>query len=343
MKVNLAPHFFLLFEQVQLPFEFNNYVFVEKIGKGSFAQAYKVFSRKYQQHFCAKVAPIDETTLDEDGNLRDSEIHALINLDHPNIIRLYEVFLHHNNLVMILELCGNGTVGDKLGNPTLFRRNDFNTFISQIFQALSYCHDQKIAHRDIKPANIFIDIYGRPKLADFGLCALLGPQQTLNTICGSASYISPEMHSGGPYDPLKADVWALGITLYQFVTGVLPFEYSPGMQIPKIAYPQSMDHGLVQLLNAMLTVSPDERLSISELLKFPFFQQLPISMTKTYSSFKNTTSFRLMQKGSIEDARIPRRKLSEANIRRIRSTSSVTYHSKEQRKPEYTFVEDENP
>ncbi|OHS97989.1 hypothetical protein TRFO_09153 [Tritrichomonas foetus] len=214
-----------------LPFQLADYIFLEKIGNGSFAKCYKVQSLKYQdQFFAAKVSPLEDTVVDNDGNLCESEIAAMMSLNHPNIIRFYDFFITDSKLVVILELCESGTIEDELEKNGPMCPSRFWTVGKMIANALLFCHQKKIAHRDIKPANIFLDIYNRPKLADFGLSSLMhqsipgskSSENLSNITCGTPDYIAPEVVEGDSYNVFKADVYALGITFYEMLVGRKP-------------------------------------------------------------------------------------------------------------------------
>ncbi|OHT06801.1 hypothetical protein TRFO_25103 [Tritrichomonas foetus] len=186
-----------------LPFQLADYIFTQKIGSGAFSSAYLVRSTKYEnENFCAKVAEIDESILDSEGNLCESEIAALTSLNHPNIIRIYDFFISCTNLIIILEFCDYGTLEDEIKSINSCNTNEqcpchgicekrFTLIAKCIADALLFCHRKEIAHRDIKPSNVFIDKYGRAKLADFGLA--LYTHGNSNTVCGTMNYLAPEV------------------------------------------------------------------------------------------------------------------------------------------------------
>lgn len=168
-----------MFDESKFPLKVNDYVFIKSIGNGGSAHCYLVESLKFEVNklFVAKVIPFTQSTL------ITAENAALIGLNHPNIIKLYDRFTISSSYVLILEYCENKSLAEAI-IPDIglcYRQNAINSqqnsinldFFKnaayQIINALSFCHMKKCAHRDIKPSNVLIDHYGRLKLADFGL------------------------------------------------------------------------------------------------------------------------------------------------------------------------------
>ena len=159
------------------------------------------------------------------------EIRALATLHHPNIAGLHTAFHHQDQLVMVMEYLGRrNDLGIRLKSGiTLEKSLDFGR---QILRALEYAHSQGIVHRDIKPSNVMVTADQQIKLLDFGL-ALSGQDTRLTqagSLVGSMHYVSPEQISGQAAD-VRSDLYALGITLYELMTGRLPIEGTTHAQI----------------------------------------------------------------------------------------------------------------
>lgn len=288
-----------MFEELidKVPFQVNNYKFTRVIGRGAFSAAFEVESDKYQTLFCGKATPITQDMLDESGNLCDMELYALFQLDHPNIIRLYNYFVSSGYLFLILELCQNGTLEDLItGIDYDITPSDVHKVAEGILQALKVCHEQRIAHRDIKPQNIFIDSYGRPKLADFGLSSFHALNQLAYTKCGSKAYAPPEMLQNDQFDPFKGDIWSLGVTLYQLATHRFPFPN--GIKSNSILrFPCDMDSKLAKLIAKMMAFDPNVRPSAEELLNEPYFtnvQKPPRLANQRLGSFRSNLDIKDM-------------------------------------------------
>ena len=152
------------------------------------------------------------------------EIQLLASLHHPNITALHTAFRHEGELIMIMEFVEGLTLSAKLKvGPTILGTN--LSYIQQVLSGLAYAHEHGIIHRDVKPSNIMVNKNNHVKLLDFGLAhPVLGPEFTRSgTILGSLQYMSPEQVMGEQLDA-RSDIYSVGVTLYQLVTGRLPFD-----------------------------------------------------------------------------------------------------------------------
>lgn len=159
----------------------------------------------------------------------DQEILDIINAEAPGLLESENYYL-----VLILDYCENGTLSEMFGINESSQINDGannlpqNSFeqslylFSNIVDALSYCHSKGISHGDLKPSNIFVNQYNRAIVADFGLASFY--TNSIDIMRGTPYYCAPEIFNEGiSYDPFLADIFALGVTSYQFFTGSLPF------------------------------------------------------------------------------------------------------------------------
>ena len=163
------------------------------------------------------------------------EIRLLATLHHPNIAALHTAFRHEQELVMIMECVEGEDLGRRL--PAGLKLEESLRYTRQTLEALRYAHARGIVHRDIKPSNIMITPEGEVKLLDFGLAlGGLAPgmaDQRLTTtgaLVGSLHYIAPEHISGEPHDA-RSDIYAVGVTLYEMITGRLPIEGANHLQV----------------------------------------------------------------------------------------------------------------
>ena len=245
----------------------HDYTFDGLIGSGGYAQIYKIYSPHYKTEFVAKVMPIEKEQCGEAFRVFQKEIDTLMKLDHPNIIQLYDHFFDDQNLFLILEYCPTGSIFDlihkkELGNESIQK------YTTDVLSALQSMHDLDIVHHDIKPANFLIDTHGRAKLTDFGLSFCLGHQLEFG---GSFAYSAPEVIQKRPYDPKLADIWSLGISVFQMFTGRLPWftkskeQYLTDMVSKEIEYPETIPDWGRSFISACLQVQPTERLSLPEL------------------------------------------------------------------------------
>ena len=150
------------------------------------------------------------------------EIEIQLNLDHPNIIRLYSYYEDKENIFLILEYLNNGNLFSKIRKKKkLYEEESFNYFI-QILNAINFLHENNYLHRDIKPENILLDNNNNVKLCDFGWCVNLKNNETRKTFCGTFEYMAPEIVYEENYNT-SVDIWALGILLYEMLHGYSPF------------------------------------------------------------------------------------------------------------------------
>ena len=147
-------------------------------------------------------------------------------LNHPNIIRLYEVIDTPQELYLILEYASGGEIFDYLIAHGRMKEKDARKHFRQIVSAIDYCHNLRVIHRDLKAENLLLDDKMNVKIADFGFSNQFSPGQRLNTWCGSPPYAAPELFQGKEYVGPEVDVWSLGGVLYVLVCGALPFDGS---------------------------------------------------------------------------------------------------------------------
>ncbi len=204
--------------------KFADYEIVGILGSGGMGRVYKVRNVLTNRFEAMKVLLPDAAGTADRGErfLREIRVHA--SLEHPNIAAVRTALRVEDQVVLIMELV-EGTTLQTLINQTgglpLAKAIDY---ISQALSALSFAHQNGVIHRDIKPSNIMITPAGDVKLMDFGIARTTAEHSLTSTgsTLGSLYYMSPEQVKGGALDG-RSDLYSLGLTLYQAVTGVLPF------------------------------------------------------------------------------------------------------------------------
>ena len=157
------------------------------------------------------------------------ELELWPRLHHPNLIALMDCFQDSRRVYMVLEYASEGDALQFIQKSGAITENLARNWTLQIADAVRYMHDQDISHRDLKLENLLLDKDKNIKICDFGFVKEIGHESDLSqTYCGSKSYTAPEILMGRPYDPRKADVWAIGVILYIFVTGKMPFDETKG-------------------------------------------------------------------------------------------------------------------
>lgn len=259
-------------EVVQQILSQHDYEIVKMIGKGGSGYCYLVKSLKFNQEFVCKVtkcANVDPKIIES----HKSEAQILSNLNHPNIVRIYDYFIESNIVFQILEYCSGGSLIDLIKSNEKLSSNKKNKIFLEIVDALVFMHQKGIAHCDIKLSNILLDQFGRVKICDFGLSHLISKSKTLKcdkSVRGTMNYMSPEILLGIDYDPFMADVWAVGVTFYTLVTGQFPYGgYSSNTILNEIdAGHTKLDpkYGpMSEIVNWCMKIEPQHRPTMSQL------------------------------------------------------------------------------
>ena len=224
--------------------------------------------------------PTGSQLIFEAGRIKHSverEIVIMKLIDHPNIMRLYDVWETSTDLYLIMEYVEGGELFDYLCNQGRLPTSEALTYFQQIISAVHYCHRFNIAHRDLKPENLLLDPNKNIKLADFGLAAYGANDGMLETFCGSPHYAAPEVISGQVYNGSCSDTWSCGIILHALLTGRLPFHEDDGDALHKkiilaeFPMPDDIDPQAQDLLSKMLEKDVTKRISITDVLRHPFY------------------------------------------------------------------------
>lgn len=202
----------------------SHYKVIEKIGQGGMGEVYLAEDTKLNRKVALKFLPIQYVS-DRDLKARfKREAQAAAALNHPNIITIHEVGEHEGRPYMAMEYVGGGSLRDMIDADKL-SVSQVTSLAAQISEGLARAHQSGIVHRDIKPQNILIDADGRPRICDFGLAKLRREvmlTQTGTTL-GTIAYMSPEQARGEQVDH-RADIWSLGVVIYEMLTGQRPFK-----------------------------------------------------------------------------------------------------------------------
>ncbi|OHT10275.1 CAMK family protein kinase [Tritrichomonas foetus] len=304
-----------------LPQTINGYTFEKLIGKGGFSRVFLVSFPKYKIKFCAKVMP--KSLMTDNQN----DIDYLLNLEHPNIIRIYDQFIIGAMSYCIIEYCPGGNLHDVITDGKLKGKDKLLFFMQQILLGLEFCHENHVAHRDIKPANILIDRYGRPKLIDFGISVNIEPGELLRDFSGSRPYCPPEVILAQPYDPYKADIWSLGVTFYIMVVGQLPWPKEPekvmntAIEQAQYTIPRNVPPAIAKMISSMLQVDPEDRPTVKAILSNGLFPEKAILPSLSHKVFRDATSVSLQTKTARMLVDQPKR-LNNSNFFIIQATGN---------------------
>ena len=170
---------------------------------------------------------LKEELLDDADSVADfkKEIKATIQMSHPSIMQIYNEGVWKKRPYLVLEYLKGQTLLDKIEYYTKFTVKEACEIMLQLLDAVAYTHNHQIIHRDIKPQNIFYLSNGTVKLGDFGIAKNEKEAENHGKILGSVHYLAPEVLQGKPFS-IASDIYASGVTFFQLVTGILPFDGS---------------------------------------------------------------------------------------------------------------------
>ncbi len=200
------------------------YEILERIGSGGMADVYKGKDHKLNRFVAVKVLKSDYRSDEIFIQKFLSEAQAAAGLMHPNVVNVYDVGQDRGLYYMVMELVEGITLKDYIEKKGQLSANETISISIQMATGIQAAHDQHIIHRDIKPQNIIISIDGKVKVTDFGIARATTSTQTISTnVMGSVHYTSPEHAKGGNVDE-KSDIYSAGITMYEMITGHVPFD-----------------------------------------------------------------------------------------------------------------------
>ena len=264
------------------------------LGKGGFCTVYKAIFKENKKTYALKI--INKLILKNEEEIKNivNEIKIMNELDSPNLLKLITNFEDENNIYIILPICKNGQLYDVLHKSKKKVKNIYiKKYLYQTIQAINDLHKKKIIHRDIKPENILIDNNDNALLSDYGIATHCMEGEKRNTYCGTDEYLAPEVIRGEPYNE-KIDIWAIGILIYECISplGKTPFNKIDFLQRSednkeyiikndkdlKIKYDNNFDPLAKNLIEKILKMNPEERLSINKILKHIFFKNINLEI-----------------------------------------------------------------
>jgi serine/threonine-protein kinase CHEK2 len=285
-----------------------------QLGKGHFATVYLATEKNTGARFAVKKfekrgGPGERSKVDG----LQQEIAVLKGVSHPNMLCLKDTFDENDGVYLVLELASEGELFNWIVMKQKLSEVETRKVFIQLFQGVKYLvrfrtsqymlsandlsqHERNIVHRDIKPENILLtDKHLHVKLADFGLAKIIGEESFTTTLCGTPSYVAPEIlqQTNHRRYTRAVDVWSLGVVLYICLCGFPPFSdelYSPEnpytlsqqIKMGRFDYPSpywdSVGDDALDLIDRMLTVDVDKRISIEQCLEHPWTTQQALSI-----------------------------------------------------------------
>ena len=258
----------------------SDFELIKELGVGSFGKVYLVSHKKTKHKFALKSIDKQDAVNYEEKSYFSREIEIMYKLNHPNICKLFSHFEDNNYCYFLLQYIPHGSAFDLIPKNGKKQQNMklIASVMKDLISAIYYLHNMKptIVHRDIKPENILLDENSRAYLTDFGWSNYIRNHRIRNTVCGTPLYLPPEMVSETGHNE-KADIWCIGVLLFELSTGKVPFEGNDYTTVKynisrlNISWPSDIEPDVKDLVSKILKKNPNERLSIEKILSHNFF------------------------------------------------------------------------
>ncbi|MCJ7433372.1 MAG: serine/threonine protein kinase, partial [Anaerolineales bacterium] len=250
------------------------YHILEQFGEGGMAIVYKAYDTRLERDVAVKIIRTERLTIETMPTALkrfEREAKALGKLTHPNIVPVSDYGEYEGKPYLVMPYLPSGTLKEKMGKPIPWQ--EAIQLLLPIAEALDYAHSQNMIHRDVKPSNILLTQRGQPMLTDFGIAKILDLEETqdltgTSAAVGTPEYMAPEQATSKTVDH-RADIYSLGIVLYEMVTGRKPYIADTPMAVlikhateplprPKQFVPNLPD-GVEKVLLKALAKKPEDR------------------------------------------------------------------------------------
>lgn len=287
-----------VFEDRLSPPTLDDFELLRTLGKGSQGKVVEVKSKKTSKIYALKI--ISKKFMEKSKLVRQvlNSLEIMAEIEYENLVNFQGCFEDDLNIYIILEKAHEESLFNKLMKVKKFEEEEIRKMMFQVFKGVNYLHTQrpKIIHRDLKPENI-IFLGDTPKINDFCLSAYLDKPR--KTYCGTRDYLPPEMIDREEYGT-KADIWNLGIMLFELVTGETPFKIEESMGMlkstkekklkenilkKKVDYPGYLSDSLIDLLRKLLERDHTKRISAAQALNHDWFAQHGLIFSKEKEKF----------------------------------------------------------
>ncbi|XP_065644468.1 serine/threonine-protein kinase SIK2 isoform X4 [Hydra vulgaris] len=274
---------------IKQPVRIGLYEIEETIGKGNFAVVKLAKHRMTKSRVAIKI--IDKSRLDESNLIKiKREVQIMKLLEHPNVLKLYQVMETKNMLYIVTEYATKGEMFAYIDKHGKLQEHEARRLFWQILSAVEYCHKHKVVHRDLKTENLLLDENLNIKIADFGFSNYIEENELLKTWCGSPPYAAPEIFEGKEYDGPAIDIWSLGVVLYVLVCAALPFDGETIHDVRdrvlegRFRVPYFMSSELEDLIRKILVKNPIHRYSLEQIKAHPWLYEYPEDRPPIYNS-----------------------------------------------------------
>lgn len=291
------------------------YETTKTLGTGAFGTVKLAKKKNSDQLFAIKCISKQSILRSRMGSQVKKEISIMKDLDHPNIVRIFEVLMSTEHLYIVMDFVSGGELYAKITRGGRLSDTECRRYVRQLCSALNYCHSRNVCHRDIKPENILLDAHDNVVLADFGFASIMEVDESaeparrrsqtedsnsvtsvhldefcpieakegrsmegssevmkaMSTMCGTMSYMAPEILNREKYLGDKADIWSLGVVIYVLLVGFMPFR-DEDTKKSEYSAPKYVEEEASDFVSKMLILEPEERYSARRLLLHPWIE-----------------------------------------------------------------------
>jgi len=247
------------------------YVLLEVIGRGGMGEVWRAEQISLKRTVAVKLLPSTFERTPEFVGRFEKEASALALLSHPNIIQVIDRGIADERYYIVMEYVSGPSLREKISNGRLDLQESVQ-LISAIARAVDYMHAQAVIHRDLKPDNILLDAMGNVKVADFGLAGIQGGAKELALTAtavamGSVNYMAPEQRRDTKHVDHRADIYSLGVILYEMLTGELPVGRFKMPSEVDARFPKGLDEVVSQMLQADSKARPARASQVADRLE----------------------------------------------------------------------------
>ncbi|EAY09894.1 CAMK family protein kinase [Trichomonas vaginalis G3] len=246
-------------------------IYLHTIGTKTDTTVFLVSSKQYQSNFA--LTKIPKSRFDQ------QMIDLLISIDDPKMVHIFKYYEYNNYIYLLMEFCPFDLERQVKG---MEKKVDItlNKYVTDVIYAVKSFHDKSLAHCHIKPSKFFIDKFGRIKIGDFLdsiICEEDNEDLKVETK-RSKMYQSPEMIKNKKYNPFAADIWALGVTIYNIYTNKYPFQITDSVSLQtkietgNFSKEEIADHYILEIVSKCLIPDPSKRFTIDQILNLSFFK-----------------------------------------------------------------------
>jgi len=257
------------------------YKLQRELGAGSFSTVREATKKGTDEHYAVKIVKRMDLPPEDEEALRE-EVSILKNMDHPNIIKLYDFFEEKHFYYLVTELMKGGELFDRIVQKTFYNEKEARDVVKILISTVKYMHSNNIAHRDLKPENLLLtspDDDGSIKIADLGFARQVKGSASLTTQCGTPGYVAPEILKGEPYGK-AVDMWSCGVITYILLGGYPPFHDEKQSNLFKKIkvgeyqfhpeYWSSVSTEAKDLISQLLTVDVNKRITADKACDHPW-------------------------------------------------------------------------